>query len=93
MAEDRFIRLQASAQRARVAFNRAFAGAGLDWHWDQALYDKLLAVTGGKERIRYFIEDFGGEGAPADSLAAFIPALHAPVKPLFSGSSIRRTSG
>jgi HAD superfamily hydrolase (TIGR01509 family) len=61
----------------RKAFNRAFAAAGLDWHWDQELYRKLLAVTGGKERIRYFIEDFGGEGAPADGLDAFIKRLHA----------------
>ena len=61
----------------REAFNRAFRGAGLDWSWGQELYRKLLAVTGGKERIRYFIEDFGGEGAPADSLDEFIPALHA----------------
>ena len=69
--------LSETEETHRKAFNRAFAGAGLDWHWDQALYDKLLAVTGGKERIRYFIEDFGGEGAPADSLDTFIPGLHA----------------
>ena len=61
----------------RRAFNRAFAAAGLGWHWDQALYRKLLAITGGKERIRYFIEDFGGAGAPADGLDAFIKRLHA----------------
>ena len=34
-------------------------------------------MTGGKERIRYFIEDFGGAGAPADTLDDFIPAVHA----------------
>ena len=34
----------------RRAFNRAFAEAGLPWHWDQGRYRKLLAVTGGKER-------------------------------------------
>ena len=61
----------------RRAFNRAFAAAGLDWHWDQELYRKLLAVTGGKERIRYFIEDFGSEGAPADGLDEYIKRLHA----------------
>ena len=61
----------------REAFNRAFKGASLPWSWDQELYRKLLAVTGGKERIRYFIEDFGGEGAPAGDLDDFIPALHA----------------
>ncbi|MGB3493509.1 MAG: HAD family hydrolase [Elainellaceae cyanobacterium] len=40
----------------RVAFNQAFAEAGLDWHWSEELYAELLAVTGGKERIRFFIE-------------------------------------
>lgn len=35
----------------RVAFNRAFADAGLPWHWDEAQYGELLGVTGGKERL------------------------------------------
>ncbi len=42
----------------RVAFNRAFTDNGLDWHWDPLLYGELLAVTGGKERIRYYLENF-----------------------------------
>ena len=40
----------------RIAFNKAFAENRLNWIWDEALYDKLLKVTGGKERIRYFID-------------------------------------
>src|SRR4029077_7965214 len=39
----------------RVAFNRAFAEAGLDWVWDVPLYGELLAITGGKERIRHYV--------------------------------------
>ena len=42
----------------RVAFNAAFTDAGLEWEWSEALYGKLLAVTGGKERIRYYLEQF-----------------------------------
>lgn len=42
----------------RPAFNLAFAEQGLDWHWDEALYGELLAVTGGKERIKYYVESF-----------------------------------
>lgn len=61
----------------REAFNAAFEQAGLPWAWDQDLYRRLLAVTGGKERIRYFIDDFGAEGAPQDNLDEFIRALHA----------------
>jgi beta-phosphoglucomutase-like phosphatase (HAD superfamily) len=40
----------------RLAFNAAFSDNGLDWHWDETLYGELLAVTGGKERIRFFVE-------------------------------------
>jgi HAD superfamily hydrolase (TIGR01509 family) len=42
----------------RPAFNAAFQEFGLDWDWDEELYGRLLAVTGGKERIRYFVENF-----------------------------------
>jgi HAD superfamily hydrolase (TIGR01509 family) len=42
----------------RVAFNRAFADAGLDWIWDEALYGELLEVAGGKERLRHYIRTF-----------------------------------
>ena len=38
----------------RPAFNAAFAEFGLPWHWSVERYGELLAVTGGKERIRYF---------------------------------------
>ena len=69
--------LSETEETHRKAFNRAFESAGLDWHWDQALYRRLLEVTGGKERIRYFIESFGGKGAPADALDDYIRTLHA----------------
>lgn len=42
----------------RVAFNKAFQEAGLNWDWTVELYGKLLAVTGGKERIRYHIDNY-----------------------------------
>lgn len=69
--------LSETEETHRRAFNRAFESEGLGWYWDRALYSKLLEVTGGKERIRYFIDAFGGQGAPADALESFIPALHA----------------
>lgn len=37
----------------RIAFNAAFDELGLPWHWDETLYGELLAVTGGKERMRF----------------------------------------
>ncbi len=42
----------------RPAFNAAFNEFGLDWNWDVELYGKLLDVTGGKERIRYFVDNW-----------------------------------
>jgi len=60
----------------RKSFNKAFAENGLDWNWDVALYDKLLRVTGGKERIKHFVEtclpDFP---KPAD-FDEFVKHLH-----------------
>jgi HAD superfamily hydrolase (TIGR01509 family) len=40
----------------RVAYNHAFAELGLDWNWNETLYGDLLAVAGGKERLRYYLE-------------------------------------
>jgi HAD superfamily hydrolase (TIGR01509 family) len=42
----------------RLAFNQAFANAGLDWDWSVELYGKLLAVTGGKERMRFYLDNY-----------------------------------
>ncbi|MCK4743365.1 MAG: HAD family hydrolase [Sulfuriflexus sp.] len=61
----------------RVAFNLAFAEAGLDWEWSEELYGKLLAVTGGKERIRYYLDNFRTDVTlPGDDEAAYIANLH-----------------
>ncbi len=42
----------------RPAFNAAFDEAALAWHWDAGLYGELLAVTGGKERMRFYAERY-----------------------------------
>jgi len=60
----------------RVAFNKAFAEAGLDWQWSEELYGKLLAVTGGKERIRYYLDNYNREFQRPDDLDDFIAELH-----------------
>ena len=65
----------------RLCFNAAFAAAGLDWSWSQPLYRDLLGVTGGKERIAYFIAQFGGRPALP---AADIAALHAAKTALYT---------
>lgn len=61
----------------RIAFNLAFADAGLDWHWDEALYGELLAVTGGKERIRFFVDRHRPSFAARPDFDARVKSLHA----------------
>jgi HAD superfamily hydrolase (TIGR01509 family) len=56
----------------RCAFNRAFAEAGLAWHWSTADYTALLTTTGGRERIARYRAEIGF--APD---AAAVAALHA----------------
>jgi beta-phosphoglucomutase-like phosphatase (HAD superfamily) len=60
----------------RVAFNQAFAEADLPWDWTPELYGHLLQVTGGKERIRFFIEQYFPLLEPPEGLEAFITHLH-----------------
>ncbi|MBA1333281.1 CbbY, partial [Candidatus Endoriftia persephone str. Guaymas] len=60
----------------RVAFNKAFADAGLDWDWSVELYGQLLEVTGGKERIRFYLDHFNTGFERPDDLDSFIADLH-----------------
>jgi HAD superfamily hydrolase (TIGR01509 family) len=60
----------------RVAFNRAFAEAGLDWNWSAPLYGELLSVTGGKERILHYIGRYHPK-LPGGGTAKFVAELHA----------------
>lgn len=60
----------------RVAFNAAFKEFGLDWHWDVELYGKLLAVTGGKERMNYYLDHFNTSYQRPENLQQMIAELH-----------------
>jgi beta-phosphoglucomutase-like phosphatase (HAD superfamily) len=61
----------------RVAFNRAFEAANLDWNWSVELYGRLLSITGGKERIRHYIEQHCPRFKAPTDLKSFIAGLHA----------------
>jgi HAD superfamily hydrolase (TIGR01509 family) len=50
-----------------IAFNRAFEAMGLPWRWDDALYGRLLKVTGGRERLLY---DMAARSEAPPTLAA-----------------------
>lgn len=60
----------------RVAFNQAFKEAGLDWHWDVALYGELLEVTGGKERINFYVAKYHPELKVDVDFAVMVAMLH-----------------
>lgn len=60
----------------RVAFNRAFEEAKLDWHWSIKFYGELLTISGGKERLKYFLRQYLPEFQPKGNLTNFIADLH-----------------
>lgn len=60
-----------------IAFNLAFEEGGLDWCWSDELYEELLAVTGGKERMHYYLSEFNKKYPPCDNINEFIAKLHA----------------
>lgn len=59
----------------RIAFNRAFADAELDFEWDDELYGRLLQVSGGKERMKAYFKEEGW--TPPRELDAYVRELHA----------------
>ena len=64
----------------RPAFNQAFMDAGLDWQWSEERYGELLEVSGGKERIRAFVQQSKPDFVLPqgfEDLTAFIKHLHA----------------
>lgn len=60
----------------RKAFNLAFEKTGLSWNWDRADYRELLKTTGGKERIRAFIEENEPDRLQEHDLDGFIRRTH-----------------
>lgn len=67
--------LTESSDLQRQAFNRAFEENGLDWHWGESDYERLLRVPGGAARIAAFAAerdaDVDAEALHADKVAAF----------------------
>ncbi|CAK0765237.1 Protein CbbY, chromosomal [Gammaproteobacteria bacterium] len=60
----------------RVAYNQAFVAAGLDWEWSPGLYGELLQVTGGKERMRFYVERYRHDFQNRPDLDRFIADLY-----------------
>lgn len=60
----------------RVAFNLAFSDAGLDWNWTVDIYEDLLSVTGGKERMKYFLDKYQPKFDQPEDIASYIADMH-----------------
>lgn len=57
----------------RVAFNAAFAAAGLPYSWDEVSYGHWLSFHGGVRRIDAFLEEVG---LPEEQRRKMAPRLH-----------------
>ncbi len=60
----------------RLAFNAAFREFGLDWEWDVATYGQLLAVTGGKERMKHFVDTLRPDFLKPKDFDSLVIELH-----------------
>jgi HAD superfamily hydrolase (TIGR01509 family) len=60
----------------RVAFNHAFEAHGLPWRWDEAQYGKLLAISGGRERLLHFMSGRSDVPPLAGEREALAASLH-----------------
>ncbi len=61
----------------RQSFNQTFKHFGLDWQWDRDTYRRLLAVTGGKERMAAHLATLPLSADEQRALLPSIPQWHA----------------
>ena len=60
----------------RVAFNSAFKEAELDWHWSIDFYGELLKIAGGKERVKYFLNQYKPDLIDNKNINDFAAKIH-----------------
>jgi HAD superfamily hydrolase (TIGR01509 family) len=60
----------------RVAFNQAFAAAGVPWRWSEERYGELLAVPGGRERLLHDMQAQPAAPATAHERVSLAAHLH-----------------
>ncbi|MEB3262675.1 MAG: HAD-IA family hydrolase [Cyanobacteriota bacterium] len=77
----------------RLAFNRAFAEAGVPLHWDPEQYGELLRVSGGRERIGAALLALRGKPAAAAELEALQAAKQRHYRDLIEAGAINLRPG
>jgi HAD superfamily hydrolase (TIGR01509 family) len=60
----------------RIAFNQAFATAGVPWRWSEGRYGELLGVAGGRERLLHDMQTQAAAPATAHARASLAAHLH-----------------
>lgn len=60
----------------RIAFNLAFAEAGLEWNWTPELYGELLEIAGGKERMKFYLQQHQADFETPMDLVDWLAQLH-----------------
>ncbi|UJA20369.1 HAD-IA family hydrolase [Thermoleophilia bacterium SCSIO 60948] len=58
-----------TSELSREAFNEAFSAHDLDWNWDRDTYQRLLARSGGADRVAEYAQA-RGESVDADAVHA-----------------------
>jgi HAD superfamily hydrolase (TIGR01509 family) len=61
----------------RISFNRAFGIHDLSWYWSRQEYRRLLDVSGGKERIRFYMNTNPDAGLLIGDMDQYIRSVHA----------------
>lgn len=60
----------------RLAFNHVFGEYGLDWNWTPELYRELLAISGGRERIRSYGRRLRSRFRDDEAFDDFVVSMH-----------------
>ena len=60
----------------RLAFNHSFSEFGLEWNWTPELYEQLLSISGGRERIAAYGKDLRGRFPSDAEFDEFVASLH-----------------
>jgi HAD superfamily hydrolase (TIGR01509 family) len=60
----------------RRAFNLTFRRCGLPWNWTPGLYEQLLVISGGKERITHYAHQVSSALTLSPEFATFVRDLH-----------------
>lgn len=69
----------------RRAFNRAFKEFDLDWDWTPKLYEELLSISGGYERITHYGVNLAPSFRDPEEFSNFVRELHKAKSNIYAG--------